>query len=346
MSLLRSLALSVVGVLVLALPVGAQVAPTLQGEVLIGETHNSSVARACNPEGTSRVSFSVDDGTAEGPYPGIYDETATVDISPQTGPPILHPFLPSGPVEAFSARFRIDSPIGTVTGTKTLAPNMPNDGGLCVEFTENAFHEEQCRLAGDGGFVRARYFLFSAWVRYEAIIDSPTGRYRDTGLAYASWFEAEFECERSRQYSSGGKEYFVRSDGVVLAHTPGKATGGGQINHLPPQNGANVSFGFEVISPEAGSRTPINGHCSIVEHATNTRINCETITQYVQMGNEASFSGSARVNGEPTGIRIEVQDVTESGQGTDRFSYETDNGHSGSGLLTQGNIQVHPKALT
>ena len=138
---------------------------------------------------------------------------------------------------------------------------------------------------------------------------------------------------------------FGRSDGVVLAHSPGKATGGGQINHVPPQNDTYVSFGFEVISPESDSNSPINGRCSIVEHATNTRINCETITQYVQAGNEASFSGSARVNGEPTGIRIEVQDVSESGQGTDRFSYETENGHSGSGILTQGNIQVHPKAL-
>jgi hypothetical protein len=46
------------------------------------------------------------------------------------------------------------------------------------------------------------------------------------------------------------------------------------------------------------------------------------------------------VNGATTSYRIDVNDLAESGAGSDTFSI-TAGGYSAGGTLTQGNVQVH-----
>jgi hypothetical protein len=55
----------------------------------------------------------------------------------------------------------------------------------------------------------------------------------------------------------------------------------------------------------------------------------------------ATFGGNATVNGVETTYQILVDDEAESGAGADSFTITTTSGYSASGVLTQGNIQVH-----
>jgi hypothetical protein len=47
------------------------------------------------------------------------------------------------------------------------------------------------------------------------------------------------------------------------------------------------------------------------------------------------------VNGVATTYRISVDDNGEPGAGVDTFSLSTDLGYAASGVLSEGNIQVH-----
>ena len=130
-------------------------------------------------------------------------------------------------------------------------------------------------------------------------------------------------------------EQFLLSSGVVPLTTPGQATGGGQIDHV--SGGTGVTFGFTAYSREDGS---ILAQCSVVDE--DVHIVCDDATQYSQAGNTATFSGSATVNGLDTTYRIEVVDSAESGIGQDSFAITTRSGYSAGGILTQGDVQVHP----
>jgi hypothetical protein len=86
---------------------------------------------ACNPGGTSSFDYSAS-GVASGPYAGTFSETGTVIIGQQTIPnessfPVGTLSWKSGPVTALQATFTIQSPLGVVTGTKTLV--TPGLGG-------------------------------------------------------------------------------------------------------------------------------------------------------------------------------------------------------------------------
>jgi hypothetical protein len=74
----------------------------------------------CNPGGISTFDVAAS-GTAYGPYPGTFEETATVTIGP------------SGELQSFDAAFTIHSGATTITGTKRLYPDDPErySSGLC-----------------------------------------------------------------------------------------------------------------------------------------------------------------------------------------------------------------------
>lgn len=107
------LALSIPVVAAFMIPAGAAYAvgpPTLTGERLfsIGSTVMATVD--CTPGRPATTTWKVT-GTADGPFPGTFQE-----IGRATAPP------GGGTVTEFLAGFRISSPAGIVTGVRTLGP--------------------------------------------------------------------------------------------------------------------------------------------------------------------------------------------------------------------------------
>ena len=124
---------------------------------------------------------------------------------------------------------------------------------------------------------------------------------------------------------------------VLPVSTPGATTGGGQILHV---NQAGVAFGLTFRSNNKGPE----GRCNVVEHpVSEPTVRCVSVLAYVQSANHATIFGNAQVNGETTDAlyRIDVTDNGEPGVGRDLFRIQTSDGYVRSGVLTQGDIQVH-----
>ena len=68
---------------------------------------------------------------------------------------------------------------------------------------------------------------------------------------------------------------------------------------------------------------------------------CLNATSYAQAVTHATFTGNATVNGVATTYRITVDDNADPGAGADMFTITTGSGYTATGVLTQGNIQVH-----
>ena len=111
--------------------------------------------------------------------------------------------------------------------------------------------------------------------------------------------------------------------------SPGQASGGGQI--------PDVTFGLTAKSDDKG----VKGNCTLIDRATDTMVKCLDATTYFQTATHAVFRGNALVNGTPTTYRISVDDNGEPGAGLDTFTISTGTGYGATGVLTQGNIQVH-----
>lgn len=117
------------------------------------------------------------------------------------------------------------------------------------------------------------------------------------------------------------------ANGYEYQYSSGHVTGGGQILQ-------SVTFGFEAEADTGGVR----GTCNVVEK--KTQILCRTVTSLIVVGTHATFAGTATINGVPTTYTIEIDDISESGPGQDRFSITTGAGYSRSGVLTSGNVQI------
>jgi Bacterial Ig-like domain (group 1) len=121
----------------LVLPSAAQ-AQSLNGEVFTSLPAATITGGTCNPSGTSTFTFSVS-GVATGPYTGTFTETGSVTVGPQTVE--LFPGQFAGAVTDFHASFQIDSPLGTVTGTKRRVgdpgPTAPFNAGGCFSGPNN-----------------------------------------------------------------------------------------------------------------------------------------------------------------------------------------------------------------
>jgi hypothetical protein len=146
----ETLALSLV-VLLGAVAIPAQ-ASNLSGEFLTsqGSGGTTTVSGSCNPTGTSTINFSAT-GAANGPFPGTFTESGTVTIGAQGGtyPPGYYDGAKKGQIESFNSTFRIDSPSGVVTGTKTLDQGSPSEyqGGTCNSNTKFARLDVLCYRA-------------------------------------------------------------------------------------------------------------------------------------------------------------------------------------------------------
>jgi len=147
-----------------------------------------------------------------------------------------------------------------------------------------------------------------------------------------------------------------------IASTPGKVTGGGQIEDpvfsplgdlitLPSlmastSGGAQANFGF-VIQFAAGALSP-KGNLVYDDHGADVRIKATSYDSLVidaglcGPNSHATFTGTAGVNGVSESLSVEVNDCGESSSGPppDTFSIQTDT-YSNGGPLIGGNIQIH-----
>ena len=264
-------------------------------------------------------------GVAVGPYPGTFTETGTVTVLLTTQ--ITSAFA-YGVVTDWDVDFTIDSPVGQVTGTKSLGIGYPaNCAGDRAGVSTNV---DSDHASGD--------------LTYEASIKTSAGTFTDEGRAFAIVQQfcidpCEFEGEPfEAEYFA---ENFYLSTGVLPVDTSGKATGGGQVGSLSdPREG--VTLGFNVRKDE--SETRLKGTCSVLDHATGTHVKCLTVTDYQQIANTATWEGTAEVNGVREHYRITVQDNGEPNQGLDTFSIKTET-YEAAGNVQRGNVQLHKQAL-
>jgi hypothetical protein len=275
------------------------------------------VSGDCNPTGTSTLSFTVTDADAAGPYPGLMDGSGSATIGPQILPPQTQsgfPITAVGEITQFEESFTVTSGDTTISGTKVLA-----------EIPDNPISEGACATAPDG----TTTWYFFANTAYDALITTPAGQFRDSGLSYAE-MQPLFD-QQNTIIAAGFSEFFVSSNGLVPLTTPGRATGVGQIDYF----GSRLTFEFTASSDDDGT---IAGRCNVAGRAIHIR--CTDVTQYFQSGNHASFAGTADVSGSSATYRIEVEDNADPGAGADTFSITTSTGFSASGTLLQGDIQV------
>jgi len=291
--------------------------PTLTDELFVDNAPN--IMATCNPDGTSTVSFSAS-GIAVGPYPGTFTEVGTATIGPQTLAP--EGGASHGTLLTFDAVFTIESDVGQIVGTKTLFkpvtdPSMEVAIGQCNTFFSTELVDVIDRFT----------------VRYEAQISTPEGDFADRGLVPLVAVQRVRQLDETpiRIIFQGFVENFVSDLAAPEPLTsPGSTTGGGQI-------AGDVTFGLTAKSDQNG----VKGNCIVIERTMNTRVKCLDATTYFQTATHASFSGNATVNGVETTYRISVDDNAEPGTGADTFTITTASGYTATGVLTQGNIQVH-----
>jgi hypothetical protein len=312
---LAVLATAATAIALFASPASAQAPPTLTGEEF---TASPDITANCDPSGTSTVTFSAS-GVATGPYSGTFTEVGTATIGPQTLAP--EGGASQGTLLTFDAVFTVQSPAGEVTGTKTLAFPVTDPA------TQVAVG--QCNTFGPAELVDA---IDRLTVRYEAQISTAEGDFADRGLipVVAVQRVRYFEDPIRTAFDSFVEDFLSDLTATEPLTSPGQATGGGQI-------APDVTFGFTAKSDKNG----VKGNCTIIDRTTDTTVKCLDAMTYFQTATHATFTGHATVNGVATTYRITIDDNNEPGAGTDRFTITTASGYSASGVLTQGNIQVH-----
>jgi hypothetical protein len=199
-----------------ALPAWAQTAqPTLTGEELYryGSTtpENLEFSGDCASD-TVAFEFS---GSALGPYPGTFIETGTATLGA-----VVAEFDSAGShyifreVTALDIQFEIQSPVGNVTGTKSLARG--SFYFACITGLVTALN-----LYGDAGS--------GALLDYDALIDAPTGEFRDNGTS--NRFQVAAVSANSRP---GGEPNFIASEGgFVSENTAAIPTGPTSVTVTP-----------------------------------------------------------------------------------------------------------------
>ena len=306
----------------------AQANPNLSNEILFSGTPEFSNVQ-CNPDGTSSGSFSVT-GAATGPFPGAFAETGSFTIGPQSTAVSIPGTvgIATGPLLTFNASFTIFSGDTTITGTKRLMTQVVGGSyGSCTEFSDATL--------GGGGITGAQGSAIDATTfdhEYQAVISTSAGSFSDAGTA-----STRASLQQVQASSIGPFEAAVFSEGFLSTGstpltTPGRSTGGGKV-------APDVTFGFNAHSDERGTK----GTCVAVDHVEDIQVRCLDVRSYTQVGTRATFSGRAEVDGVQTSYRIDVDDLGEPGTGKDTFKIQTDSGYSAAGVLTGGNVQVHPK---
>ena len=305
-SSLSPVLVALVGASLVALPAQGQALPqSLAGEQFaLGQV---SVNPTCGRSFTITYTAS---GSATGPYTGTYTETGTITGTFAGG---------QEQFQTWNASFTIDSPQGQVTGEKTLR------AGTLL----------RCRET----IIPITHTDADAELAYSATIRTGSGTFSDQGQASASVSERIFPgcsnpfepCDQPPVERESFSESFTLSTGVLP--TSGKATGGGQVI----SGAKRVTFGINARKSPDGRR--LKGKCKVLDHATGTKVKCLTVTDYVQIGNTATWEGTARVNGVRQPYRITVQDNGEPNRGVDTFSITAGTYQAG-GNVQRGNVQV------
>jgi hypothetical protein len=350
-------------------------APTLQGELLatIGELFDRGAS--CNPNGTTTQVFHWT-GAATGPYDGTFVEDGTLTIGPQTGIGAGRFGFQLGPVLTFDSTFTIDSPTGTVTGTKHLvAPvgsspfplvqdaRYADDTGMCTTFSGLSV----LGLDNASGFaIDARGVL-----HYDATITTPGGTTTDHGLAFVEAVEATSVSGISSAGTGGAKEVFPLSDLTpappVVTLSPPAATNPVATTHtvtatvlsasLAPLSGVAVRFSVEGSTTAAGScTTDATGRCSFT-YAGPQLPGADTILAYPDLnGNGSPDPGET----EATATKAWVEPASTPGQITGggqlvpmgstsevSFGFEAKNGLKlfGTCSVVDPSLGVHVKCL-
>ncbi|PLS80258.1 MAG: hypothetical protein CYG59_08935 [Chloroflexi bacterium] len=138
---------------------------------------------------------------------------------------------------------------------------------------------------------------------------------------------------------------------TTAANTPGKANGGGQSSGELAElsilrgttAGGRASFGFGVESVAGGIPT---GSLTFTDHSLGKKVEATAIDSFTAVGNKATFTGRAMVNGVP-GVKffVEVEDLGEPGT-ADSFRIVLGDGYGAGGVLLRGNVQVQSNAIT
>ena len=141
---------------------------------------------------------------------------------------------------------------------------------------------------------------------------------------------------------------FRRCEGaacVALPSTPGRASGGGQLDNdlalmtilRGTSAGGDASLGFNA---EFVTGMP-TGNLSFNDQTAGTKIKSTSVDFFTATGNTAHFEGKATVNGVPGfAFTVEVMDAGNPGTG-DTFSILVPaTGYTASGVLAKGNIEV------
>lgn len=156
----------------------------------IGNPGTSTVSGTCNPFGVSTFTFTVT-GLAAGPYPGPFTETGTVTIGPSFN------------AGSFDSTFTIDSPAGSVVGSKSLAGFEATSLGLCGT-----------AASPTGG---ANALRFEGTVSYTATITAPTGTGMDSGESFVNLQDSQIRGQI-------GFNGFAFAESYVSTATPAGCT--------------------------------------------------------------------------------------------------------------------------
>ncbi len=112
-------------------------------------------------------------------------------------------------------------------------------------------------------------------------------------------------------------------------------TGGGFII----VNGAHANFGF-VAGFKPGKST-VSGQLNYIDHSSGNHVKSTSVTAYSGSGACRTFSGPGTVDGQSVVFTVNACDNGEPGRGSDTFGIQLSNGYSASGILADGNIQLH-----
>ena len=162
---------------------------------------------------------------------------------------------------------------------------------------------------------------------------------------YGSWPQSNWDYEDNRIISTAWALLTLEKIAPPPEMTPGKVTGGGQIE-APVQTGGKkvdkASFGFNVMYQETDPAP--KGELEYLDHATGMNVHAHDMTRLVVSDDKtkAWFEGTCTIDG-VSGFTFEayVEDNNEPGK-KDRFEITFDS-YSASGELLSGNIQIHKK---
>jgi len=120
--------------------------------------------------------------------------------------------------------------------------------------------------------------------------------------------------------------------GGGTAPVPRKVTGGGAI--ATDSSGGEGRFNLNV-------HTDLKGKIDYIDTGSGLTFASAFISSVSVEGTKARIKGTGFVDGTFTNFVVVVEDLSESGAGSDTFSISLDTGYARSGVLLRGNIQIH-----